>query len=779
MENSYDAPMLAAAQAVASDNNATLKVFDANNSPQTQYSQLQDVITSGQYSGIILQPIFGTGLISLVQQAIAKGIKVVNMDQVLGPNYSTDAPQVAGLAANVMFVPTEIGTKLGNMVVQACQSKNLNPCNVGYLYDIKASALDVAISGAFNKAIAAAPGVKVVAQGQSFFSPTEGLTAVQNMLAANASLNLIVGSDQGIEGGVQAVAAKHLTGKVILVGYGASAAALAGVASGAWYGDVAQAPASEGRLAVQALVKALRTGQGQRRHRPGGPAARQRHRDQGQRVPVHRRVAGLTVPAPQHRDPHVELVDIGKSFGGVRALDGISLTIEKGSIHALVGENGAGKSTLGKILAGVIAPDRGQLLIGGEPVAFRSPREAIVRGIVLIAQELSIAPALSVAENVFLGTEPRRAGFVARRALRRRYDELAAAAGFELGGDLPGRALRTADQQKVEILRALCRDARLIVMDEPTAALPRPDADRLYQVIRRLAAGGTTIVLVSHFLREVAELADEVTILRDGRLVRTAPAADETEETMLSSMLGRSLGTAFPARRPVPAQAPIVLQARGLSAPGVHDVSLDVRAGEIVGLAGLVGSGRTELARALCRAQRVTAGTVSVAGAPLTGQGPSAALRAGLAMIPESRKEQGLMLGRPIAENVSLASLTRLSDLGLVRRRAERQAVATVLGQVGVRVPAQGAPVSTLSGGNQQKAPVRAHLAARSAGPGRRRADQGRGRRRQARHLRTADLARGRRPRCAAHLLRRRGDPRACAPGAGDAGRPDRRRTPR
>lgn len=260
VENSYDAPMLAAAQAVASDNNATLKVFDANNSPQTQYSQLQDVITSGQYQGIILQPIFGTGLVSLVQQAIAKGIKVVNMDQVLGPNYSTDAPQVAGLAANVMFVPTEIGTKLGNMVVQACQSKNLNPCNVGYLYDIKASALDVAISGAFNKAIAAAPGVKVVAQGQSFFSPTEGLTAVQNMLAANANLNLIVGSDQGIEGGVQAVAAKHLTGKVILVGYGASAAALAGVASGAWYGDVAQAPSSEGRLAVLALVKALRTG---------------------------------------------------------------------------------------------------------------------------------------------------------------------------------------------------------------------------------------------------------------------------------------------------------------------------------------------------------------------------------------------------------------------------------------------------------------------------------------------------------------------------------------
>jgi len=447
------------------------------------------------------------------------------------------------------------------------------------------------------------------------------------------------------------------------------------------------------------------------------------------------------VPQPAAKGTHVELVDISRSFGGVRALDEVSLTIGRGSIHALVGENGAGKSTLGKILAGVIAPDRGQLLIDGEPVTFHSPREAIVRGIVLIAQELSIAPALSVAENVFLGTEPRRAGFVARRALRRRYDELAAAAGFELSGDLPGRGLRTADQQKVEILRALCRNARLIVMDEPTAALSRPDADRLHQVIRRLAVGGTTVVLVSHFLREVAELADQVTILRDGRLVRTAPAADETEETMLNSMLGRSLGTTFPARRPVRPDAPVVLEARGLSAPGVHGVSLDVRAGEIVGLAGLVGSGRSELARALCRAQRVTAGTVTTASGPLAGRppggrrlaavlpgpGPWAALRAGVAMIPESRKEQGLMLGRPIAENVSLASLARLSDLGLVRRRAERQAVTRALGQVGVRVPAQrpgggawarrhgrpgqqgrplglAAPVSTLSGGNQQKA---------------------------------------------------------------------------
>jgi ribose transport system substrate-binding protein len=260
VQNSYDAPMLAAATAVADENHASLKVFDANNSPQTQYSQLQDAINSGQYNGIIVQPIFGTGLTSLVSQAIAKGIKVVNMDQILGADLSTDQPQVKGLSANVTFVPTKIGTQLGQQVVAACQAKNLNPCNVGYLWDIKASALDVAINGAFKKAIAADPGVKIAAEGQSFFSPTTGLTAVQNMLQADPHLNLIVGSDQGIEGGAQALTTAHLTGQVILVGYGASAAALAGVASGAWYSDVAQAPASEGRLAMQALIAAIETG---------------------------------------------------------------------------------------------------------------------------------------------------------------------------------------------------------------------------------------------------------------------------------------------------------------------------------------------------------------------------------------------------------------------------------------------------------------------------------------------------------------------------------------
>jgi simple sugar transport system ATP-binding protein/ribose transport system ATP-binding protein len=404
------------------------------------------------------------------------------------------------------------------------------------------------------------------------------------------------------------------------------------------------------------------------------------------------------------QDAHVTLAGISKSFGGTRALEAVSLDIARGSIHALVGENGAGKSTLGKILTGVIAPDAGQLLLAGEPVSFHSPHAAISRGIVLINQELSLVPALTVAQNVFLGTEPARAGFLRGRALRRRFTQLAASAGFGLDPDRPAGSLRIADQQKTEILRALGRDASLIVMDEPTAALSRPDALRLHEVIRRLAAGGTTIVLVSHFLGEVLSLAQVVTILRDGRVVRTAPAAQETEDSILNAMLGRSLGSTFPPKRPAGTPAPVLLSATGVSAAGVSGVSLEVRAGEILGLAGLVGAGRSELAHALQGASRLTGGTVTLAGGvhPRWAH-PRRALAAGVVMIPESRKEQGLLPGRSVTENVSLASLAAFSRFGVMRRRAERRAVADVLRRVMVRGPAQSAPVSALSGGNQQK----------------------------------------------------------------------------
>lgn len=398
---------------------------------------------------------------------------------------------------------------------------------------------------------------------------------------------------------------------------------------------------------------------------------------------------------------HLEIRGVGKSFGGTRALDGVTVEVRSGSVHAFVGENGAGKSTLGKIVTGVIAADQGELALGGEPIAFRSPREALQRGIALVAQEVAVVPQRTVAENVFLGTEPRRFGFVQRRRLAERFERLVHDAGFEVPADAVVGSLPIGKQQQVEILRALAREAGLIVFDEPTASLSAAEVERFHEIVRRLATSGRTVLLVSHFLTEVLALADMITILRDGRVVRTGPASAETEDSLMAAMLGRSVSRTYPPKQRPPADAPLALSVRDLTAAGVAGASLAIRAGEIVALAGLVGAGRSELARAIygaipSTAAELTAGTVALPG------GPGGSLRAGVAMIPESRKDEGLMLGRPVRENVSLASLPRLGRLGFVRRRAETARCAAALDQATATRELEMAP-SALSGGNQQK----------------------------------------------------------------------------
>jgi rhamnose transport system ATP-binding protein len=405
--------------------------------------------------------------------------------------------------------------------------------------------------------------------------------------------------------------------------------------------------------------------------------------------------------APSRRF-QVELREIGKRFGGVQALDGVSVSLEQGTVHAVIGENGAGKSTLGKILAGSLAPDAGEIVIDGEAVSFRSPREALSSGIAAIAQELLVVPRLSVAENVFLGAEPRRAGWVMRAALRQRFEALAGEAGFTLPPDRPAGSLRTAEQQQIEILRALARNARLIVMDEPSGALSEPDTVRLHEIIRSLTQAGKSVLLVSHFLREVLELANTVSVLRDGKLVHTKPAAQETEATLIQAMLGRPLDAAFPAKHAHRPNAPPALSVRELSAPGVNGVSLQVREGEIVGLAGLVDSGRSELARAIFGTDRRQDGEVELAGRRVRAT-PIRSLRHGLAMIPESRKDEGLLLSCSVFENVTLSRLTDFSRLGVVNRRSERAAASRVLDRVAVKGGDYAATVAALSGGNQQK----------------------------------------------------------------------------
>jgi rhamnose transport system ATP-binding protein len=391
-----------------------------------------------------------------------------------------------------------------------------------------------------------------------------------------------------------------------------------------------------------------------------------------------------------------------KQFGETRALSEVSLSVRPASVHALVGENGAGKSTLGRIIAGVLRPDSGEVLIDGSPVVLDSPRHALERGVATIAQEIALVPALDASANVLLGVEPARYGFIERRELRERFARLADQAGFELPVDRPVGSLSIAQQQQVEILRALARDARLIVMDEPSARLSAVETEKLHAIIRALVADGRSVLLISHFLDEVLKVADEVTVLRDGEVVHHAATDGQTQDSLIRAMLGRELGDQFPARRPAPADAPVVIETIGLTGPGFRDVSLKVRAGEILGLAGLVGAGRSELALAIMGATRPTAGEVRLRGAIASFDTPGQAVRDGLLMIPESRRDQGVLRLRPARENVSLSSLPRLSRWGLVDRRSEKAQTAAMLERVSVSAHAD-APVATLSGGNQQK----------------------------------------------------------------------------
>jgi ABC-type sugar transport system ATPase subunit len=403
-------------------------------------------------------------------------------------------------------------------------------------------------------------------------------------------------------------------------------------------------------------------------------------------------------------DVHAELREVSKRFGGVQALASVDLRIMRSSIHALVGENGAGKSTLGKILAGVHRPDEGALVVDGRVVDYRFPRDALADGITIITQEPTLVPHRSVVENVFLGIEPGRAGVVDGRGLMRRYRGLADETGLELPPRRLARSLRVADQQKVEILRAIARRTKLVVMDEPTSALTRDEAERLFAVIRRLQQGGTTIVYVSHLLPEVLALADTVTVLRDGQVVRTGTASEETPERLVSAMLGRRLELTFPDKRPPVADTPVVLSVRHLSRPpAVRDVSFEIRAGEIVGLAGLIGSGRSEVARAIFGADRPQDGEIAVAGRVVRLRSPRQAIEHGVVMLPEDRKSQGLLMLRSIVDNVTLPHLCHVSRLGIVLRRVERRQAGDLISRVDVRARSSSAPVSTLSGGNQQK----------------------------------------------------------------------------
>jgi ABC-type sugar transport system ATPase subunit len=402
--------------------------------------------------------------------------------------------------------------------------------------------------------------------------------------------------------------------------------------------------------------------------------------------------------------PLLELKGVSKRFGGVRAVVDASVAFDRGAVHGLVGENGAGKSTLGKIVGGALVPDAGELLLDGEPVRFHAPREALAAGIALIAQEIALVPKATVEENVLLGIEPNSGGVLHPRQQRRRFNELNQRTGFGLDPAVRVESLRVAEQQKVEILRAIARTARLIVMDEPTAALSRDESERLVAYVRRLAQGGTTVVFISHYLDEVLSVCDTVTVMRNGEIVRTAAAAEETQQALVQAMVGRELTLEYPEKTPPPASAPEVLGVQGLGRAGVlEDISFTLHAGEIMGIAGLVGSGRSELVRALIGVDRADSGAISLDGQPVRFRSPRQAARHGVVMLPEDRKQEGLVMIRPVRENLTLSSLGDLATAGFVSRRSEIQRTNELAIEFDIRARSLDAPVVTLSGGNQQK----------------------------------------------------------------------------
>ena len=409
------------------------------------------------------------------------------------------------------------------------------------------------------------------------------------------------------------------------------------------------------------------------------------------------------VPPGSPASPLLVLSAVTKRFPGVVALDGVDLAAHAGRVHALVGENGAGKSTLLKIVAGAYRADAGTLVLDGVPRSFSAPRDALSAGVTVIYQELSLVPQLSAEANIFLGMEPGRHGILDRRLAATEAHGALESLGADFDPATPAGELSIAEQQLVELARALARDARLIALDEPTAALSHVETERLFTQIRGLCSRGIAVVFVSHRLEEIRRIADDVSVLRDGKRVFSGLVAQVDDAALIRHMVGRDVEYARQAPT-VPAPGAPLLEVAGLGrGRSFAGVSLVVRRGEIVGLAGLVGAGRTEVARCIAGADVCDAGTMTLAGIPYRPASPREAIARGVVYLPEDRKTQGLVLGMSVRENATLATLRRFSPWGVVRFAAERDAASRQTSAVELRPPDIERETGTLSGGNQQK----------------------------------------------------------------------------
>ncbi len=401
--------------------------------------------------------------------------------------------------------------------------------------------------------------------------------------------------------------------------------------------------------------------------------------------------------------PALRLTGIAKAFGATRALKGVSFELAAGEVHALIGENGAGKSTLMKVLSGAHAPDAGSMELAGRPYAPSDPHDARLKGVAMIYQELNLALHLSAQENILLGAESARGGWIDHRASRARAREALAQLGHEsLDLDRPVRAFSIAEQQVIEIARALLTNPRVLIMDEPTSSLTPADTERLFAAITRLRGQGVGIIYISHFLEECRRIADRYTVLKDGETVGSGPMPGASLDHIVTLMTGREVRELYP--KSEHSLGPVVLEARELvSAPRLRRASLQVRAGEIVGLAGLIGAGRTELLRAVFALDACDAGAVIVSGGRPGAPTPRSRWAEGVGFLSENRKEEGLMLSQSLADNLTLTKASAFSRLGLISPRRQVAVAQRWIDALGVKCRDATQPIGQLSGGNQQK----------------------------------------------------------------------------
>jgi ribose transport system ATP-binding protein len=402
--------------------------------------------------------------------------------------------------------------------------------------------------------------------------------------------------------------------------------------------------------------------------------------------------------------PILEVRDVTRRFPGVVALKGVSLTLHKGEVLALIGENGAGKSTLMKILAGVQRPSEGQILVDGKPVEITAVQDAMDHGIALIHQELNLSDNLDVGANIFLGREPRRFGMIDKGRIARESQRFLDAVGLKVSPHTLVRELSIGRQQMVEIAKALSINARVLIMDEPTSSLSSRETEALFKVVRDLRSRGVSVIYISHRLGEVKALADRVTVLRDGANVGDIPRAEITHDRMVRMMVGRDIAQFYARTCHKPGEP--VLDVAGLRTPAnpAHTLDFTLRAGEIVGVAGLVGAGRTEMLRSLFGIDRALGGEVRVAGKPVDIKSPIDAIEAGLALVPEDRKQQGLIIEMTVRTNTSLAGLKRSAKrAGFLNRAYERDLATEMIGRLHIKTPGPDQIAQYLSGGNQQK----------------------------------------------------------------------------